>query len=220
MFKIMDPAPTGPVAEHVYAVKDGMVSMFILTNGESVIAIDAGNGEASVRAELQKLPISPESVTHLFLTHSDGDHVGGLACFPNAHVYLSRDEEQMIDGTTARFFGRRRNRSIDRPYTLLDDGEVVTVGHIAVRAIATPGHTPGAMSYLVDGHVLFTGDTLRLRDGRAQTFIRWINMDTAAQKASIHKLARLQGVTLLCTAHTGCTANWDHALERWRVGPA
>jgi glyoxylase-like metal-dependent hydrolase (beta-lactamase superfamily II) len=215
MFKIMDPAPTDPVTGHVYAVKDSDVNMFIYTDGESTLAIDAGNGETSMRKELQKLPFSPESVTHLFLTHTDRDHVGGLACFPNARIYLSRDEEQMIDGTTGRFFGFMRNRPIERLYTLLADGEVVTVGSIAVRAIATPGHTPGSMSYLVDGRVLFTGDTLALRGGRVQPFIRLLNMDTAIQRKSIRKLARLENVSLLCTAHTGCAADYARAMERW-----
>ena len=101
------------------------------------------------------------------------------------------------------------------PYTLLGDGDVVTVGEIKVRAIATPGHTPGAMSYLVDGRVLFTGDTLALRNGQVRTFYRLINVDTATQKASIGKLARLEGFSLLCTAHTGCTTECARAMRHW-----
>lgn len=216
MFKIMDPAPTGPVAEHVYAVQDSMVNMFIYADAETILAIDAGNGEESVRAGLQKLAISPDSVTHLFLTHTDGDHVGGLNCFPNAHVYLGRDEEQMIDGTTARFLGITRNRPIHRPYTLLADDDVVQVGNVKVRAIATPGHTPGSTSYLVDGRVLFTGDTINLRGGRARTLMRFINKDTTTQKASIRKLACLEDVALLCTAHSGCTDQYAQVMSDWR----
>ena len=45
----------------------------------------------------------------------------------------------------------------------LRDGDVLTFGHHSLRALATPGHTAGSMSYVwsVDGgHHVFTGDTL------------------------------------------------------------
>jgi hypothetical protein len=55
-----------------------------------------------------------------------------------------------------------------------------------------------------------------LRDGRVRTFYRLINMDTATQKASIRKLARLGNVSLLCTAHTGCTTDYALAMKDWQ----
>jgi hydroxyacylglutathione hydrolase len=215
MLKIWYPVPTGSVSETVYALKDGDVNAFIYTDGEHAIAIDAGNPGDALRRELEQLPIRPDAVTHLFLTHTDRDHAGGLDHFPTVHVYLSQDEEQMIDGTTTRLLWFYRNARIDRPYTSLADGDVVRVGDITVQAIATPGHTPGSMSYLVDRRVLFTGDTLALRGGRVQPFIRLLNMDTATQRESIRKLARLENVSLLCSAHTGCAADYARAMERW-----
>jgi glyoxylase-like metal-dependent hydrolase (beta-lactamase superfamily II) len=190
--------------------------MFLYADGEHVIAIDAASGTDTLRAELENLPISPESVTHLFLTHADVDHTGGLDALSNAQVYLSRDEEQMIDGTTVRMLWLYRSPRIERPYVLLDDGDTVSVGTITVQAIATPGHTPGSISYLVDDRVLFTGDTIALRKGAARPFIRLANMDTTGEKASIRKLARLEGVDLLCTAHTGCTTDYAKAMEPWQ----
>jgi glyoxylase-like metal-dependent hydrolase (beta-lactamase superfamily II) len=203
------------VAERVYAITSGDASMFIYADGEHAIAVDAGYGGQALQQELDRIPVDAASVTHLFLTHGDVDHTGGLDLFPNAQVYLSKDEEQMIDGTTPRLLGLYHSPRLTRPYRLLADGDVVVVGEVEVRAIATPGHTPGAMSYLVDGRVLFTGDTLALRNGQVRTFYRLINMDTATQKASIGKLAQLEGVSLLCTAHTGCTTEYARAMRRW-----
>lgn len=46
---------------------------------------------------------------------------------------------------------------------LLDDGEVLTAGPLQVKALATPGHTPACMSFLI-GDAVFTGDALFLDD--------------------------------------------------------
>jgi glyoxylase-like metal-dependent hydrolase (beta-lactamase superfamily II) len=47
-------------------------------------------------------------------------------------------------------------------YTPLADGQVFTVEGAGpvVRALCTPGHTPGSTSYMVDGRFLISGDTL------------------------------------------------------------
>lgn len=46
---------------------------------------------------------------------------------------------------------------------LLSDGEVYQAGSLSIRALATPGHTPACMSYLV-GDAIFSGDALFTED--------------------------------------------------------
>jgi glyoxylase-like metal-dependent hydrolase (beta-lactamase superfamily II) len=44
---------------------------------------------------------------------------------------------------------------------VLTDDDIVEVGRLRLRTIHTPGHTPGSMCFLLEGHpLLFTGDTL------------------------------------------------------------
>jgi hydroxyacylglutathione hydrolase len=212
------PAPTGVLDGNVSAVRDGDVNLFLYTDGRDRIAVDCGCGAKRVFRELEKLAVDPETVTHLFLTHTDMDHAGGLALFPKAKIHLPAAEERMIDGRTARLLGVYRNRPIARPYALLQDGDLVTAGTIRIRAIASPGHTPGSMSYLVNDRALFTGDALRLQNGTADVFYAVLAMDVEAQRKSIRKLASLQGIGVLCTAHTGCTTRVEKAMERWRTG--
>jgi glyoxylase-like metal-dependent hydrolase (beta-lactamase superfamily II) len=49
----------------------------------------------------------------------------------------------------------------DHDFTIAD-GQELQVGSLRLRAMATPGHTPGSTSFLLDGEVpvLFAGDTL------------------------------------------------------------
>lgn len=44
---------------------------------------------------------------------------------------------------------------------VIDDGSVIDVGELRLRAVHTPGHTPGSTCFLVEGApLLFSGDTL------------------------------------------------------------
>jgi glyoxylase-like metal-dependent hydrolase (beta-lactamase superfamily II) len=108
------------------------------------------------------------------------------------------------------------NSKIKRTYHLLNDNDIVTIGSTKIRAIATPGHTPGSMSYLVNESLLFVGDTFKLRDNRVRSLRRYINMDTEQQKESIRKLAHLDHVRLACTAHSGYTKEFNHAIRDWK----
>ena len=82
-----------------------------------------------------------------------------------------------------------------------------------MRAVGTPGHTPGSTSFLVDDAALFTGDLLTLRRGLARPSPRLICNDVAEDERSIFRLAaRVPSVGLLCTGHSGCTSDYRAAL--------
>ncbi len=212
----LHPIPTGRIADHVYAVRTGTVNFFIHEDNDHRIAIDAGFGKSILMREMKRIGIDPLDITHLFLTHSDFDHIDGVPVFGNVQVYLSRQEAPLVTRRQARMWGFVHNARLDGPYHLLDDNDVVCVGPIHVWAIATPGHTRGSMSYLVNGSLLFVGDTFKLIDGTVHPKRRYINMDTEEQIASIQKLARLRNIRLACTAHNGYTEEFEAAICNWK----
>ena len=81
----------------------------------------------------------------ILLTHHHGDHVFDLRAllerWPGIEV-LAHPEER-VDGVTGTMHG----------------GDELQVAGLTVRALATPGHTAGMLSLLVEDNV-FTGDTL------------------------------------------------------------
>ena len=210
------PSRTGKIQENLFAIKSRDANFFIYSDGDRLIAIDAGyRGKAGVN-ELGKIGIRPEKITHLFLTHTDPDHTGGLYHFPNAQVYLGVNEEQMITGKKYRFPLVYRNPALQRDYRLLDDGDTITAGSISIRAVAAPGHTPGHMAYIVNDKILFTGDALVLQNGFIAPFYCPFNMNGRKAMESVKRLVQLERVTMICTSHTGYTENCMFYFNDWK----
>ncbi len=100
---------------------------------------------------------------------------------------------------------------------LLRDGETVEAGSLSVKVIATPGHTPACVSFLVED-ALFTGDALFTEDygtGRCD-FPRG---SAAALYDSVHeKLYALPDATRVFVGHdyqpNGREVRWESTIGR------
>jgi len=213
MKKEMNLIDTGEIIPGIYTAKVSFVNLFLYRTPSGFIAVDAGTDSASVKKELDKLNIDPALVSAVFLTHTDADHAGGIKLFKKARVYISVDEEQMINGKTSRFlmFGNK----LPCKYEMLTDNSEINTDSTNVKAIATPGHTPGSMSFLISGKYLFTGDCMSLKSGKAAKLASFINSDNNTATASIKKLKKLVGVEYIFTAHYGYTGDFNKAFSSW-----
>lgn len=207
---------SGEIIKDIYAIKGNNVNMYLvkLQNGD-YIGFDAAVNAKDVQQELAKLKIDPERVVAVFLTHTDYDHVGALKIFNKARIYISEQEEQMINGKTKRFFFSFNDR-LPAPYLKLNDKDVINFGNTEVTAVAAYGHTPGSFSYIVNNNILFSGDNLLLVDNKVTTFPRLFTMDRETQKGSIRKLARFTDLKYDFTAHSSFTDNFQEAVKEWK----
>lgn len=215
IFGEMTPVTTQELVDGVFAIQDTFSNMYLLKNGQNYVAIDAANQIENVKTEMNKLGIDPDEVNAVFLTHTDGDHVGAIKLFKKATVYISAAEEQMIDGRTSRAAFFMKNR-LDSDYRMLKDGEIIEFPNLQVKGALTPGHTPGSMVYIINGKYLFTGDTLSLKDQKAYLSSAFFNMDSVTEGKSIQRLARLTGIEALFTAHYGYATDFKSALASWK----
>lgn len=96
-------------------------------------------------------------------THGHYDHIGGNGIIKEktgAQICIHEaDKEFLEDESLCLSSWIPDAQKLVGADVLLKEGDVITLGDIALEVIHTPGHTPGCIS-LVGHGFLFTGDTL------------------------------------------------------------
>ncbi|NJM27470.1 MAG: MBL fold metallo-hydrolase [Pseudanabaena sp. RU_4_16] len=97
----------------------------------------------------------------------------------------------------------------------IHDGEMLQVGAVEVRAIATPGHTDSHMAYLVNGTHLLSGDALFIR-GCGRTDFQSGDAGTLFDSVT-QRLFSLPDSTSIYPAHDyrGQTVSTVEEEKRW-----
>lgn len=188
--------------------------MFIIKDSDQYITIDCGNKRETVSGELMKLNIESDKIVAILLTHTDVDHIAAVKLFKNAKLYFSELEEQMINGSKHRF-PLSYNNIDNEEFSLIADQQILKIGNVKIKGISTPGHTLGSICYLINDKYLFTGDALRLKDGKVQEFIKFINMDSKTAFTSIHKITQIPEAEFIFTSHHGFTNDFKYAVKNW-----
>ena len=206
------PLETGRVVDDIFVVKDDFANLFIIQDNAQYIVIDCATNPATVAEQMKKLGINPDDVVAVFLTHTDSDHAGALSLFGKAELYMSKEEEKMINGTKSRFLWV--GNSIPRTdYTLLEDREIAQIGNLKIEGILVPGHTSGTTAYLINDKYLFTGDILSLKDGKIAPIPSIFNTDHAQAVESMDIIRHIPDAEYIFTAHWGYTDDYKTAVE-------
>ena len=111
--------------------------------GDAVL-IDAANEHELLLELCETL-----GVRRVLETHGHWDHIGAVTAVREAgyEVAVTAADAPMLEDVGYDVF--------------LDDAEVIEFGRLRLNAIHNPGHTPGSISFHLEGTpLLFTGDTL------------------------------------------------------------
>jgi glyoxylase-like metal-dependent hydrolase (beta-lactamase superfamily II) len=209
------------IIDDVFLVPGVVANPYILVDSDGLTIIDTGlpRSERKILADVASLGRSAHDVKRILLTHSDLDHVGGLAALhklTGARTYASRIEADAIAaGKSSRqinisgFSVRRLMFTLLRPFMkaaifqvdeILIDGQILPVLG-GLRVIDTSGHTPGHISLFAPAvHVLFCGDSLVTDESGIHGSRPGLTWDDAKAREAERKQAAL-GAHIVCSGH-------------------
>ena len=163
---------------------DGTNTWVLLEPGSTqAVVVDPGPlVEQHLRAVLDRVEALGARVSLTVLTHLHHDHAEAAPRFAE------------LTGSPVRAVGRGHDD--------VGDGEVLRVGGLEVRVVATPGHTSDSISFALPAdHALLTGDTVL---GRGTTVVAHPDGELAAYLDSLERISRLTGdgeVTAILPGH-------------------
>ena len=133
------------------------IAAILVASPQGHVLIDSGTeaGGELILANLRRIGVDPEDVRYILASHEHFDHVGGhaiLAKATGAQIIASPLaapvlESGMVSDEDPQADAGRPAMAPVKVARIIQDGETLTLGDIAITAHATPGHTPGAMSY-------------------------------------------------------------------------
>jgi len=173
------------LSQHFLSPTEGYshTNHLLIETGEATILVDVGSGNrwlentGRLLDNMDAAGVDPADITHVVITHAHPDHIWGIrddfdeAIFPDAEYIVGQDERAfwLLDGLVNKVsaaeqqfvVGAVNSLNVDgAEWTLAEDGHEIVSG---VRLIATPGHTPGHMSVMVesgDKSLIALGDSM------------------------------------------------------------
>ena len=201
----------------VYAIKIrmGYVNAFLLRGEDGLTLIDSGlPGQVrTLLSAVERIGRKPADLRHIAVTHHHVDHTGSLANLvqaTQAKVYVHPLDAPIVKGerpvpgpNPASLLGKIMWPALKRftprqlaPIAIdheVQDGEELPLAD-GLKAVHTPGHTAGHVSYLRpgDGGVLFVGDAAGHLLGRLGPPAGMFTEDMVQVRASLRKIAGLE----------------------------
>lgn len=206
------------IIDNVFVVPNVVANTYILVDTDGLTVIDAGlpGSTKKILRYIASLGKFPQDVKRIVITHSDLDHIGGLAALQKAtgaRTYASRIEAEAIaKGKPSREIKRSgfSLRGILFPLlapffkaTPFQVHEIVAEGQTlgGLQVVETPGHTPGHISLFAPSvGVLFCGDSMVAEAKGLLGSRPGITWDEQQARASEHKQAAL-GARIVCSGH-------------------
>jgi metallo-beta-lactamase class B len=140
--------------DNVYFVGTFTVGAIIVDSGDGLVMIDTGIGDedcALMVGDMKKLGLDPSRIKLILLSHEHFDHYGGVQYLkknvcPNAKVALSLIGWNMLQTVQSEWaYIGSRPQSVD---IFLVDGMKIKIGTEIFQIVATPGHSPGCLSFI------------------------------------------------------------------------
>lgn len=152
---------------NLYFVGTEPASSHLINTEQGLILLDSGYPQSLylVIQGIWEMGFNPKDIKYIIHTHGHYDHLGAtkaLVELCGAKTFIGEEDRDYANGrfdlTWANELGNKYYEMFE-PDVLLKDGDVISLGSVRIKCMATPGHTPGAMSYFFD--VIDGGNTYK-----------------------------------------------------------
>lgn len=208
------------ITDHVWQIGTADITALLVKTDEGAVLIDGGMPQAAelLLDHMKRLGVAPRDLRFILHTHAHADHVGPLAAIrraTGARLVSNAESAALLarGGSNDIHFGDGITYPPVTADRLLQDGEVIALGGMALAVTFTPGHTPGSMSWTwrdtIDGKPVRVAyvDSLSAPGYRLMGNLAYprIAEDYARSIAIVRKLP----CDLLLTPHPG-QSGWDY----------
>ena len=140
------------------------VNCYIIGDEETkeAVVIDPGGDEDEILDVLKNHKLN---LKYIIDTHGHFDHVDAnqpLKDVTGAQIAIHEADARMLDqpSNEAMFFTGNRLR-LSKADILLKEDDIISFGKYRLKVLHTPGHTPGGISLVMEGHTyVYVGDLL------------------------------------------------------------
>ena len=148
--------PAFKIFGNLYFVGTQPASTHIIDTGDGLIMLDSGYQHSlySVIDGIYSVGLNVHDLKYIVHTHGHIDHFGGtraLVELTGAKTFIGEQDRQYANGELDLSYAKELDMEYNEtfePDVLLHDVDIITLGNTEIKCIATPGHTPGAMSYI------------------------------------------------------------------------
>ena len=189
----------------VHAGEQGLLTNSYIVydeNKKEAMVVDPGGEPEKIIEVLDILGI--EELKYIFVTHCHADHIGGINELKRAKkgkILISRDDAEGLynDQISLAYYIKIEHPELEAD-SRIDDGDLIHVGDIEFKVIATPGHTKGGVSlYCEKERLVFTGDTM-FSGTWGRTDLPTSNFEELMDSIT-NKLMKLPGETICYPGH-------------------
>jgi cyclase len=158
------PFMTHQLKPNVYWIEGGGGNSGVIIGDKGVIVIDAKTTAAGGKELLDNIAkLTPKPVTAVILTHSDGDHVNGLASFPAGVKVIAQENNKKEQEKALADGGRGAPPADHLPSQVISkDKEAFKIEGVKFEFHHwAPAHTSGDLIiYLPSEKIVFAGDII------------------------------------------------------------
>jgi metallo-beta-lactamase class B len=143
---------------NLYYVGARFGTSHLIDTGAGLILLDTGMPQTLhlIVQGMWELGFDPRNIKYILHSHGHYDHIGGtkaLAALSGAKTFIGSGDENYVNGkinlTLAEELGYSYNEAFETD-EIIYDGDVIRLGNTVIKCLATPGHSPGCMSFFFD----------------------------------------------------------------------